>query len=85
MTAILIQVEKDKAFGTDIHHYLFDGMDPFTIQVLDSKDTNPGPFIMIAFATCNIALPHMILVHRAGRRGIPTTSSHIGNCLLAHG
>jgi len=64
VTAILIQVKNDAHFGENIHGYLFDAMDPFTIKLFDEEsrpsqqkkpeDNNqppsPLPIIRMVFA-----------------------------------
>ena len=49
VTAILIQVKNDEAFGGKIHGHLFDAMDPFTINLFD-EGSQPRPIIRMVFA-----------------------------------
>lgn len=49
VTAILIQIKNDTSFCEEIHDYLFDAMNPFTINLFDEK-SKPLPIIRMVFA-----------------------------------
>jgi hypothetical protein len=49
VTAILIQVKTDTHFGENAHGYLFDAMDPFSINLFDQNMDAP-PIIRMVFA-----------------------------------
>jgi hypothetical protein len=72
VTAILIQVKNDTSFGGNIHGYLFDAMDPFTVGLFN-KRSRPRPIIRMVFA---LASKTSVVKPDISPRSSPRTNKH---------
>jgi len=68
VTAILIQVKNDMSFGEKIHGYLFDAMNPFTIELFDKESQPDGPLPIIRMVFALASEKSVVKYDVSGRR-----------------